>query len=69
MVSLKTSAHETSELALPFPDCGTLKNGSHMEAFFNYQDICVGMMNQIREKPAALKFLISARDATAWGEP
>ncbi len=57
MVSLKMPVHQPAELGLPFPDCGKLKNGSHMEAFFNYEGICRGMMDMIRKKTGGLKIL------------
>lgn len=43
--------------SLPFPESNALKNGAHLEAFFNFQDICLGLMDDIRAKTGHLNIL------------
>jgi len=42
---------------LPFPHSKNLRSGAHFEAFFNFQDICLGLMDEIRKKTGHLNIL------------
>lgn len=57
MVSPLSIKPKELPLSLPFPNSDELKNGAHMEAFFNFQDICLGLMNDLRAKTGHLNVL------------
>lgn len=44
------ASQSTERLALPFPDCGNYKNGAHLQAFYNFQDICADLMQTTRDR-------------------